>query len=223
MTAAELQLGRRLCALRTARGYTQDRVAIETGFTKGYLSKIENSKVIPSIGTLVKIARALQTDLADLFDTSEDGDEAPAISIVRSWQRQSMVRGGSSFGYDYIALADKRHHKHMEPFVMIFPPREDQEVRFDKDVRFEHAGEEFMFILTGKVELSLSINDRIRTWVLAPGDSAYFDSSIPHCGRSLQGESRAVVVIYSAPGAVAGDKPPASWNREAVHGDKQAN
>ena len=52
MTAAELQLGCRLIALRTARGFTQDRVAAETGFTKGYLSKIENSKVIPSIGTL---------------------------------------------------------------------------------------------------------------------------------------------------------------------------
>jgi hypothetical protein len=108
-----------------------------------------------------------------------------------------MVRGGSSFGYDYIALADKRHHKHMEPFVMIFPPRAERDIRFEKDVRFEHAGEEFMFVLSGKVELSLLINERVRTWVLAPGDSAYFDSSIPHCGHSLEGESRALVVIYS--------------------------
>lgn len=216
-----MQLGRRLYELRAARGFTQDRVAAETGFTKGYLSKIENSKVIPSIGTLVKIASALQTDLADLFDTDTAGAEDGAVSIVRSWQRQGIVRGGSSFGYDYIALADKRHHKHMEPFVMIFPPRADNDVRFEKDVRFEHTGEEFMFVLSGKVELSLSIKDRIRTWVLAPGDSAYFDSSIPHCGRSLEGESRALVVIYSAPENAAGRKSQLAWNQEASHGNKE--
>ena len=192
LTAPELQLGRRLCELRTVRGFTQDRLAAETGFTKGYLSKIENSKVIPPIGTLVKIARVLDTDLADLFGNATVNDQDEAICIVRSWERQSVIRGGSSFGYDYIALADKRHHKHMEPFVMIFPSE------VEKDVRFEHEGEEFMFILSGKVELSAEIDKRVRTWILSPGDSAYFNSSLPHRGRSLQGESRALVVIYGS-------------------------
>jgi transcriptional regulator with XRE-family HTH domain len=190
LTAAELQLGRRLCELRAAQGFTQDRLAAEAGFSKGYLSKIENSKVIPPIGTLVKIARVLDTDLADLFGTHAASDQDDAVCVVRSRERQAVIRGGSSFGYDYVALAGKRHHKHMEPFVMIFPSA------VEKDVRFEHEGEEFMFILSGTVELSAVIDERIRTWVLAPGDSAYFDSSIPHRGRSLQGESRALVVIY---------------------------
>src|SRR5271166_5345169 len=83
LTAPELQLGPRLCELRTIRGFTQDRLAAETGFTKGYLSKIENSKVIPPIGTLVKIAHVLGTDLADLFGngngSASDLDEAVCI------------------------------------------------------------------------------------------------------------------------------------------------
>ena len=113
-----------------------------------------------------------------------------AISIVRSWERETAIRGGSSFGYDYVALAHKRHHKQMEPFVMVFPSR------VDKDIRFEHQGEEFMFILSGKVEFEATIDGRNRTWILSPGDSAYFDAEIPHRGRSLRGESRALVVIY---------------------------
>jgi transcriptional regulator with XRE-family HTH domain/quercetin dioxygenase-like cupin family protein len=189
-TAPELQLGRRLCALRNAKGYTQDQLAAESGFTKGYLSKIENSKVIPPIGTLVKIARVLDTDLADLFGAEAVSDQDEAVCVVRSMGRQTVIHGGMSFGYDYIALAGERHRKHMEPFVMIFPPD------VVKDVHFEHHGEEFMFVLSGKVELEAVINQRTRTWVLTPGDSAYFDSSIPHRGRSLQGESRALVVIY---------------------------
>ena len=165
-------------------------LAAKAGFTKGYLSKIENSKVIPPIGTLVKIAQVLDTDLADLFEAAPAQAANDAVSIVRSWERETAIRGGSSFGYDYVALAHKRHHKQMEPFVMVFPSR------VDKDIRFEHQGEEFMFILSGKVEFEATIEGRNKTWILSPGDSAYFDAEIPHRGRSLRGESRALVVIY---------------------------
>lgn len=196
-TALELRLGPRLCELRAAKGFTQDRLAAETGFTKGYLSKIENSKVIPPIGTLLKIARVLDTDLADLFDAGTGGQQDEGISIVRAGERHAVIRGGSSFGYDYVALADKRHRKRMEPFVMVFPSE------VETDVRFEHEGEEFMFILSGKVEFSAVIGGRTRRWVLSPGDSAYFDSSIPHRGRSLEGESQALVVIYRSRAAAS--------------------
>jgi transcriptional regulator with XRE-family HTH domain len=189
-TEIELQLGKRLSRLRSARGFTQDQLAVQTGFTKGYLSKIENSKVIPPIGTLIKIAQALDTDVADLLEPEDSSDQNEAVCIVRSWQREPVIKGGSSFGYDYVALAHKRHHKQMEPFVMVFPSE------VDRDIRFEHDGEEFMFILSGEVEFEAAIDGRNKTWILAPGDSVYFDSRIPHRGRSLQGESRALVVIY---------------------------
>jgi transcriptional regulator with XRE-family HTH domain len=192
LTAPELRLGRRLSALRLARRFTQDRLAAETGFTKGYLSKIENSKVIPPIGTLVKIARVLDTDLAALFGGDGAAGQEEEVCVVRARDRHPVIRGGRSFGYDYVALAGRRRRKRMEPFVMVFP------AEIENDVRFEHDGEEFMFILSGKVEFSAVIAGRNRRWVLEPGDSAYFDASIPHRGRSLAGESRALVVIYPA-------------------------
>jgi transcriptional regulator with XRE-family HTH domain len=190
LSAVELQLGLRIAELRGARGFTQDQLAAETGFTKGYVSKIENSKVIPPIGTLVRIARALAIDVADLFGARGADDADQAVCVVRESERESVVRGGSEFGYDYVALAHKRHHKQMEPFVMVFPSK------VSKDVRFEHEGEEFVFILSGKVEFELTVEGRKRSYILSPGDSMYFDSRIPHRGRSLRGESRAVVVIY---------------------------
>lgn len=189
-TAIELQLGKRISKLRAARGFTQDQLAAATGFTKGYLSKIENSKVIPPIGTLIKIAQVLETDVADLLEPEEVDDQSDALCVVRSWQRESVIKGGSSFGYDYTALAHKRHHKQMEPFIMVFPSK------VDRDIRFEHEGEEFMFILEGEVEFEATIDSRNKTWLLSPGDSIYFDSRIPHRGRSLNGEARALVVIY---------------------------
>lgn len=200
LSRIEEQLGRRVSELRQARGYTQDRLAAETGFTKGYLSKIENSKVIPPIGTLVKIAQALRTDLAELLETETQVERNDGICIVRSWERETIVRGGSSFGYDYMALANKKRHKHMEPFIMVFPSD------VDTDVRFEHEGEEFLFILEGEVEFSVESEGKPRVWVLSPGDSVYFDSRIPHRGRSLKAESRALVVVF---GSATGVQPPA--------------
>ncbi|MGV3656015.1 MAG: helix-turn-helix domain-containing protein [Noviherbaspirillum sp.] len=200
LSRIEEQLGRRVSELRQARGYTQDRLAAETGFTKGYLSKIENSKVIPPIGTLVKIAQALRTDLAELLETETQVERNDGICIVRSWERETIVRGGSSFGYDYMALANKKRHKHMEPFIMVFPSN------VDTDVRFEHEGEEFLFILEGEVEFSVESEGKPRVWVLSPGDSVYFDSRIPHRGRSLKAESRALVVVF---GSATRGQPPA--------------
>jgi transcriptional regulator with XRE-family HTH domain len=188
LSEIEIRLGRRVSELRSSRGYTLDRLASETGFTKGYLSKIENSKVIPPIGTLVKIAQALQTELAELL-----GETNPELNngiyVVRSWERETVMRGGSSFGYDYVALANKRRHKQMDPFVMVFPST------IGPEVRFEHDGEEFLFVLDGQIEFSFTLEGRERQWILSPGDSLYFDSKIPHRGRSLKGESRALVVI----------------------------
>lgn len=190
LTLPELRLGRRLLELRNTRGVTLGQLASDTKFTKGYLSKIENSKVIPSIGTLVKIAHALDSDLVDLFGPSLVNDRELPVHIDRARDRNPTIRGGGSFGYNYIALADKRRHKHMEPFIMIFPPD------IEKDGSFDHEGEEFMFILTGRVELSVVVSGRVHTFILSAGDSAFFDSSLPHRGRSLQGESRALVIIY---------------------------
>jgi transcriptional regulator with XRE-family HTH domain len=192
LTETELRLGRRIAELRVARGLTQDKLAAAAGFTKGYLSKVEHSKAIPPIGTLVKIARVLNADVSDLLEAEPTGDDSQIISIVRSWQRESVIKGESSFGYDYSALAHTRFHKHMEPFLMVLPSE------IDSNVRFEHEGEEFMFILSGEVELEVILNGRAKTWILSPGDSAYFDSHIPHRGRSLKGESRALLVISSS-------------------------
>ena len=195
LSEVEQRLGPRLLELRSARGFTLDQLAKATGFTKGYLSKIENSKVIPPISTLVRLAETLQVELSDVLGTEPSAERNENICIVRSWEREPVLRGGSSFGYDYISLAHKKRHKHMDPFIMVFPSN------MDRDVRFEHDGEEFLFIIEGEVEFGFVVDGKERLWVLSPGDSVYFDSRIPHRGRSLRGESRALVVIYRKPDA----------------------
>ena len=176
-------IGGRVADLRTRLGLTLDQLAAQTGFTKGYLSKIENSHKVPPIGTLARIARALKTEITELLHTGGQGN-GRAFCVVRSGERLPVVRGGTAFGYDYVSLADTKSHKKMEPFLFTFPSE------IDKYVFFEHDGEEFIFVLSGRVEWQTG-SEKV---ILEPGDAVYFDARLPHRGRALDGEATAVVV-----------------------------
>jgi transcriptional regulator with XRE-family HTH domain len=178
-------LGNRVRQTRTARAITLEQLAHLTGFTTSYLSKIENRRKVPPIATLARIARALEVDIAYFFD----GERSPSnqsVSVVRAGERQPVIRGGTSFGYDYEGLAHTNRNKHMEPFIFTFPKS------ISGDVWFEHEGEEFVFVLSGRVEFEAGN----RAWMLQAGDSLYMDSSIPHRGRSIGDEARALVIIF---------------------------
>jgi len=183
--SGDLEIGERLNHLRSERKLTLDQLAALTGFTKGYLSKIESSKNVPPISSLARIAQALDTDLPYFFQSSIP-QLAENVSVVRVLERRAEIRGASAFGYDYASLAHKKRNKHMEPFVFTFPSL------IDKHVFFEHEGEEFLFILTGRVGFQVGTEK----FILEPGDSVYFDSRVPHKGHSMDGEATALVVIY---------------------------
>lgn len=176
-------IGERVAKLRTQSGLTLDQLASQTGFTKSYLSKIENSRKVPPIGTLSRIAHALKTEITELLHDPATGSSR-AFTLVRSNERLPVVRGGTAFGYDYVSLADTKSHKKMEPFLFTFPSQ------IDKHVFFEHEGEEFLFVLSGRVEWQAG-SEKV---ILTPGDSIYFDSRLPHRGRALDGEATALVV-----------------------------
>lgn len=185
---ADRQIGERLAQLRSQKRITLERLASVTGFTKGYLSKIENSRKVPPIGTLARIAGALDIDIAYFFRTRHGGGSGEArVSIVHAEDRQPVVRGGTAFGYDYVSLAHNRRNKRMEPFLFSFPRS------INRHVHFEHEGEEFLFMVHGKVEFEIDGEK----YILSEGDSLYFDASLPHKGRAIGGQAKAIVVTYA--------------------------
>jgi transcriptional regulator with XRE-family HTH domain len=183
--AADGLIAGRLKALRTMRGMTLERLAAATGLTRSYLSKIENARKVPPIATLSRIAHALGTGIGNFFGGRTQARES--ASLVRKSERLPIVRGGSAFGYDYESLAHQRLAKRMDPFIFTFPSK------IDRHVYFEHEGEEFVFVLSGKVVFQ--VGDQ--RWTLQEGDSLYFDAAVPHRGWSEGREARALVVMNS--------------------------
>lgn len=160
-------------AVRRQRSLTLEGLAGQTGLTKSYLSKIERGQATPSVAAAMKVARALDVDVAQLFSDQAAHD---TISVDRA------VDSGR-----YRALATTLLGKSMSPFVV------RPTARTAADPHPEHAGQEFVFVHAGTVAFSYGE----QTWELSAGDSAYFDASVSHKFRAV-GAAPAEVVVVAA-------------------------
>lgn len=161
--------------VRRQRGLTLEQLAQQTGLTKSYLSKIERGQSTPSIAVALKVARALDVDVGRLF-SAEAAQEK--ITVDRAASRKGD-------GTRYRVLAPSLLGKSMSPFVV--RPTD----RMADDPHPEHAGQEFVFVHAGRVELDYGD----QTIALGPGDSAYFDASVSHKIRAVGTKPAEVVVV----------------------------
>jgi transcriptional regulator with XRE-family HTH domain len=183
----EKQIVENIKKIRQNKKMSLEQLAKIAGLTKGYISKIEHSQKAPPLSTLAKIAKALDTEVSFLI--AERSSEAPEninICIVRRNERKEVVSRGTFYGYHYESLAYKKIGKSMEPYIL--------EPAFDERAIFSHDGEEFMYILEGTHEFVYE-NKR---YILKKGDSVYYDSKIPHSGRSI-GRKKAKILIVGMP------------------------
>jgi len=182
----EAEIGSRIKAFRTEKGITLESLAQQTGFTKGYLSKVEKSKKAPPVSTLGILAKSLGVSISSLL-----GEEIPRTSfcLVRKGERPMMTGYGGGSGYAYEALAQQYPGKFMEPFVLTLPTKPGQRKLF------QHEGQEILYVLKGKMRFRHG-ND---VYIMNEGDCAYFDSGIPHLGESCDSEETQCFLVIQAP------------------------
>ncbi len=176
--------------LRKGRGLTLETLAGRSGLTKGYLSRVENRQLSPSINTLVKIAQGLGVPLGELF--SEDKPDRP-LFIARSNERKLVINDRYHYGIVFESLAYGKSKKIMQPFtVTLHPNSEDQLALFD------HAGEEFIYVLEGEIEF---FYEKER-YPLKPGDALYFDANVPHRAAPGSGSLARILVVITDPNSM---------------------
>lgn len=95
-------------------GVTLETLAEKTGLTKSYLSKVERGLNTPSIAAALKLAKALNVQVEELF--SEESDGVDGYSIVRRDQRKSLSSGDD--GPAYASLAQQIGARALLPFIV---------------------------------------------------------------------------------------------------------
>lgn len=64
---AQIRLGAKIREVRKKRGLTLPQLAAKAGLSNGIVSKLENGKSNPSLGTLKRLAIALQINIVIRF------------------------------------------------------------------------------------------------------------------------------------------------------------
>lgn len=186
----ELQIGPQIRLLRQDRRMTLQDLSQETELSKPLLSQIENEQVIPPLATLLRIAKALKVPLQTFFEEEDNTQKCLVVRVGDSNRINRRPRhGGAPQPYHYHSLAYGKKHKHMEPFLVEFDPSQTV-----KSQTVQHAGEEFLYVLEGRIELTHG-NER---HILETGDSVYWDSNEPHSLKALGEQvARGIAVLYT--------------------------
>ncbi len=185
-----MKIGERIRSLRKAKGLSIAEVAEQSGIAESTISGIERHMVSPPLGNIVSLAKVFGVAVGDFFGDSGDSP----YCIVRSGDRKTVSRFNSSEGraggYSYQSLGQQKKNRHMEPFLVTITPSDSAEQAEPN----QHIGEEILFVLEGQVEITLLD----KTEILNPGDSIYYDSTMPHA-VSCHGREPATLlaVIYA--------------------------
>jgi transcriptional regulator with XRE-family HTH domain len=184
----KLHIGKKIRELRKKAGFILQDLSDRTGLSKPLLSQIEKGVVSPPIATLLKISKALDVNISFFFQNDDSEERVVLVRSNESRVVDSRYFGREEGGYYYEALAYKKSKKYMEPFLVEFKRRKAGELAY-----FSHEGEEFIYLLEGTLEF----RTETQQYVMHPGDSLYFDSSLPHAYRALERKNaKALTVVY---------------------------
>ena len=182
MTARKksLPIGKRLLKLRKEKKLSLKNLANETGLSINRISQIEKGEIIPPVAVILQLSRALEID---------------SSILLREEKRLAGKQSDADFqkrteDYTYETLTPEARHKHLKAFKITIDPKSDH-----KGVSYQHLGEEFVYVLKGRVEVMVGENKNI----LTPGKSLHFNSSIIHKLRNTSAEKAELLVVLYTP------------------------
>ena len=180
-------VGKRIQSYREGLGMSVADLAQKSGIAASVVESIEKDEVVPVLGVLTKISRALGQRLGTFMDDQFKPD--PIITRASDLDAASVAgEGMNELGYASRSLALGKPDRHMDPFRIEF--KADGEGKPSS-----HEGEELIICLAGEVELTYGQEKH----VLNAGDTAYYNSVVTHCLRAVGGRPASVYGIVFMP------------------------
>jgi transcriptional regulator with XRE-family HTH domain len=177
-------LGDRIRKAREMRGLTLHDLSSRTGIRVDTLERVESNEMIPPLGELIKLGKAVEMKMGYFISPGVD----KVMTVVRSDCRPAVSRYGKrrseQYGYFYESLAPEKANRFMEPFLITLVPTDVKELS-------SHDGQEFIFVLEG--EIGVQVKDQAE--ILQAGDAVYYDSSCPHLVKCAGGQSAKILAV----------------------------
>jgi len=177
--SATVPVGKKIKKARTQKKVSFSTLANETGFSVDYIKDIEAGKETPPVGVLLQISRALEIDSGFLLRK----EKATLEKRIKSYTERTE-------NYAYTTLTPGAENKHLKAFKIVIDPRKDH-----KGIGYQHEGEEFVYVLEGKIEIS--VGENINS--LTKGETLHFNSGIRHKMKNIGNEKAELIVVIYGP------------------------
>lgn len=159
--------------IRLQQNMTIEQIAVQSGFTKGYISRLENFRVTPSLSALSKISEALGVPISSFF---EDEYKSPPYLVGNLSEGVEILRDeGPKYGIKYYSLAFKKINRIIDPFILEYSPT--GKIR----EMLMHDSDEFYVLFEGEVDYY--IGDMSKCVRLKKNETLYLSANMPHTSR----------------------------------------
>ena len=184
-------VGHKITLIRHQKNISTNELAERCGFSAAMMEQIEQNETIPSLGHLIKVARALGVRLGTFLDDMDQlGPVITRNGDMKKGSSFSNKNSTASLNLDFFPLASDKSGRHMEPFIVEINPTADSDF-----VQSSHEGEEFIYVLNGSIEIRYGKN----VYTLSEGDSIYYDSVVDHHVHSANDLPAKILAVVYAP------------------------
>ncbi len=180
-------IGDKLRTMRLKKKIGLVELGQHTGLSPALLSKIERGRMFPTLPTLLRIALVFGVGLEFFFAGSR---EKPLVAIVRKRDRVQLPDrpGAGDAAFHFASLDYPATERRFNCYYAEFLNMDVEHLR-----PHDHPGVEFIYTIQG----TLSVHIDSVEHVLDPGDSMYFDSTVPHAYRRSGKRACSAVVVTS--------------------------
>jgi transcriptional regulator with XRE-family HTH domain len=181
-------IGSKLRRLRLRKSMGLLELSKHTRLSPALLSKLERDVMHPTLSTLLRIAMVFSVGLEYFFNP----EPRPVLEIVRKKDRLRFPESpdAAHAGYYFESLDFPVPNRALNSYLAEFEPVEP-----DRSRLHEHPGIEFLYVLSGRLELRTGEDKH----ELAEGDAIYFDSTTPHGYRRIGAKRTTALVVAMEP------------------------
>ncbi len=174
------ELGKRIKSIRDSRHLTLKTIESSAGISATHISEIERGKTSPTLGALIRLARALGKDPAYFLEEEELGDVS--LVTLENRLRESLPGGAGTMERLTTCIPGGR----IQAISLTLAPGKSH-----RRQPHTHFGNEAAFILAGRVRFF----HRDETIEVEEGDAIHYNAGEPH-GYENASKREAATMIW---------------------------